>query len=116
MEGLPLNGQLRERGARFLRRTTTAPCYRLYALAGGPPKRPGLVRDETSGAAIEVEIWEMPENQFGSFMQLIPSPLGIGSVELQDGNVEKGFMCESYAVASAEDITHLGGWRAYLDS
>lgn len=116
MQGLPLNYQLTDRQARFIQRTTTSPCYRLYALAGGPPKRPGLVRDEHHGTTIEVEVWEMPSALFGSFIKLVPAPLGIGSVELVDGVQEKGFICEPYAITEAEEATGFGSWRAYSQS
>ena len=113
MAGLPLNHQLASRGARLVRATRTAPVYRFYALPGGPPLRPGLVRRDP-GAAIEVEVWELPAAQFGAFVAGIPAPLGIGTVELEDGSRVQGFVCESYAVDNAKDITALGGWRAYL--
>lgn len=113
MEGLPLNHQLTERGARLVAKTRTSPHYRFYALAGGPPWRPGLVRD-AGGQAIEVEVWELPAAHFGSFVDGIPAPLGIGRVELADGSLVAGFLCEAHAVACAREITHLGGWRAYL--
>ncbi|KPJ92633.1 MAG: allophanate hydrolase [Gammaproteobacteria bacterium SG8_11] len=116
MQGLPLNYQLTDRRAKLIQRTTTSPNYRLYALAGGPPKRPGLMRDESNGTAIEVEVWEMPAEHFGSFMKLVPQPLGIGTVELRDGAREKGFLCEAYAIDTAEEVTRFGGWRAYLIS
>ncbi len=114
LEGLPLNWQLGERGAQLLERTTTSDGYRLYALAGGPPYRPGLVRDET-GAAIEVEVWSVPAENFGSFVAGIPSPLGIGKVRLADGRELPGFICEPAGIESAVEITQLGGWRVYLD-
>jgi allophanate hydrolase len=114
MEGLPLNHQLTERGATLLKRTQTAPHYRLYALPGGPPQRPGLVRVETGGAAIEVEVWSVPASRFGTFVAGIPAPLGIGKVELADGQIVSGFLCESYALSQAADITHLGGWRTFI--
>jgi allophanate hydrolase len=114
LSGLPLNHQLTQRGGRLLGATRTAPRYRLYALPGGPPQRPGLVRQAEGGAAVEVEVWELPEAQFGSFMRAIPAPLGIGSLELQDGSWAKGFICEGHATAGARDITHLGGWRAFV--
>lgn len=115
LQGLPLNWQLTERGGELVAKTYSAACYRLYALAGGPPFRPGMVRDEAKGRAIEVEIWRLPTAQFGSFVAGIPAPLGIGKVELADGRWYSGFICEPYALASATDITHLGGWRAYLN-
>ncbi|WP_455211664.1 allophanate hydrolase [Kaarinaea lacus] len=114
MQGLPLNHQLTDRQARFILRTTTSPDYRLYALSGGPPERPGLVRDQRNGAAIEVEVWEIPSEHFGSFIRLVPPPLGIGTLELANGTQEKGFICENYAIANAEDITDFGGWRKYM--
>lgn len=116
LSGLPLNPQLTERGATLVEATRTAPCYRLYALAGGPPFRPGLVRDEGNGAGIEVEVWRLPLAALGSFMAGIPAPLGIGTVEVEGGRWVKGFICESYALAAATDITTYGGWRAYLAS
>ncbi len=114
LERLALNWQLRERGAQLLERTTTCDGYRLYALAGGPPYRPGLVRDET-GAAIEVEVWSLPAENFGSFVAGIPSPLGIGKVQLADGRELPGFICEPAGIEGAVEITQLGGWRAYLE-
>ena len=114
LEGLPLNWQLTERGAKLVSKTQSADKYRLYALAGGPPYRPGMVRDEVNGQAIEVEVWRLPTAQFGSFVAGIPQPLGIGKVELADGRWCSGFICEQYALETAEDITELGGWRAYM--
>jgi allophanate hydrolase len=114
MEGLPLNGQLTGRGGRLIRRTRSAPVYRLYALPGGPPHRPGMVRVTESGAPIEVEVWELPTPRLGDFLALVPAPLAIGTVELEDGQRLPGFVCEAYAASGAEDITRLGGWRAYL--
>ena len=115
MAGLPLNHQLTERGGRLRRCCRTAASYRLFALAGGPPARPGLLRTGP-GAAIEVEVWELPTAAFGSFVAAVPAPLGIGTIELEDGEHVKGFLCEAHATAGARDITELGGWRRYLDS
>ena len=116
LRGLPLNHQLSERGGFFLEATHTAPLYRFYVLPGGPPFRPGLVRVTENGASIEVEIWALPTEAYGSFVAGIPAPLGIGSVVLADGRTVQGFVCEAYALAGVEDITHLGGWRRYLAS
>jgi len=114
MEALPLNGQLTGRGARLKARTRSAPHYRFYALPGGPPFRPGMVRVAEGGVAIELEVWSMPAEHFGSFTAGIPAPLGIGKVELEDGSRVSGFLCESYAAAGAQDISALANWRAYL--
>ena len=117
MSGLPLNHELTRLGARFVAATSTAPDYKLFALPGGPPKRPGMVRagaGETGGAPIAVEVWALPEAAFGAFIRGVPSPLGIGSVTLADGTVAKGFLCETAGLEGAEDVTGFGGWRAYL--
>ncbi len=114
MSGLPLNKQLLERGAWQVATTRTAPIYRFYALPGGPPFRPGLVQVNDDGVAIDVEVWRMPVEHFGSFVAGIPAPLGIGKVKLEDGSVVSGFLCESLGVADATDISALGGWRQYL--
>ena len=116
LQGLPLNWQLTERGATLLEKTQTASKYRMYALPGGPPYRPGLIRDEQNGAAIEAEIWAVPKEQFGSFVANIPTPLGIGKLEMQDGSWLPGFICEAYAIEKAEAITQLGSWKNYLSS
>ncbi|WP_133736872.1 allophanate hydrolase [Halospina denitrificans] len=115
LDGMPLNHQLTDRGARLIRRTTTAPHYRLYALAGTTPPKPGLSRDP-GGEELEVEVWEMPVAAFGDFVGLIPHPLGIGTIELSDGSWVKGFICEEDGLDGAVDITHFGGWRGYMAS
>ncbi|MFW5642252.1 MAG: allophanate hydrolase [Roseicyclus sp.] len=114
MQDLPLNVQLTERGAVFVETTRTAPDYRLYALPGAPA-RPGLVRTAANdGAAIEVEVWDLPVEAIGSLLALVPAPLGFAPVRLADGRLRHGFVCEAAAVGDARDITHLGGWRAHL--
>jgi allophanate hydrolase len=99
-----------------LRAARTAPRYRLHALPGTTPPKPGLrrVADHEAGVSIEVEVWSMPQAQVGSFLALIPAPLGLGSIELEDGTRVHGFLCEAHALQAAPDISHLGGWRAFL--
>lgn len=114
MSGLPLNKQLLERDGVLLETTTTATGYRLFALEGGPPYRPGLLRDEQAQSRIEVEVWSLPRSSFGSLLELIPQPLGLGKVELADGRQVTSFICEPGGIASGEDISSLGSWRNYL--
>jgi allophanate hydrolase len=114
MSGLPLNGQLTELGGRLESAGRTAPVYRFYALPGGPPRRPGMVRVAQGGGAIELEVWSLPSVEVGRFLRKIPAPLGLGTVTLADGSSVPGFLCEGHATHDAEDITSLGGWRAYL--
>ncbi|AML59455.1 Allophanate hydrolase [Serratia rubidaea] len=112
LSGMPLNAQLTQRRAVLVERTTTAPCYRLYALADTQPPKPGLVKAD-GGAAIEVELWDIPLARFGEFVAEVPPPLGIGTLLLADGRRVKGFICEPWALAGATDISAFGGWRAY---
>ncbi len=117
LSGMPLNSQLTERAARLVTTAETAPHYRFYALPGTIPPKPGLVRvADGTGGCIALEIWEMPAAHYGSFVALIPAPLGIGTVQLSDGSSVQGFACEALATQGATDITHLGGWRAYIAS
>jgi allophanate hydrolase len=117
LSGLPLNGELTARGARFLRAAPTRSDYRLYALPGGPPARPGLIRVAPgSGAAIETEVWALAPDAFGRFVAGIPSPLAIGTLSLSDGTTPKGFLAEAAGLTDARDISGHGGWRAYLAS
>ena len=114
LSGLALNHQLTERTGVLEQVTSTAPCYRLYALPGGPPLRPGLVRVASGGAAVAVEVWRLPLANIGSLLAGIPAPLAIGSVLLADGSSAKGFVCEAIGMDDAEDVTVYGGWRAML--
>lgn len=114
LSGLPLNHQLTERKGTLVQTTETSPAYRMYLLDGGPPFRPGLIRDTEAGSPLPVEIWRLPADQFGSFVAGIPAPLGIGKVELADGRWVSGFICEPIGLEGAKEITSLGGWRGYL--
>jgi allophanate hydrolase len=117
MAGLPLNHQLTDRDAVFVKKAQTSDAYRFYALAGGPPARPGLVRGAAgSGAPIALELWDVPLAHVGSFLGGIPAPLGLGTIVMEDGSQVQGFMCEAIATADAKDITEMGDWRRYIAS
>ncbi|MEW5696972.1 MULTISPECIES: allophanate hydrolase [Pseudomonas] len=116
LDGLPLNWQLKQRGGRLVEATVSSPDYQLYALAGGPPFRPGMVRVAAGGIAIPVEIWELPSSELGSFLTGIPAPLGLGKVQVASGAWESGFICEAYGLEGAVNISAIGGWRAYMQS
>lgn len=115
LSGLPLNHQLTERRGCLLEVTETAPEYRLFALPGGPPYRPGLIRAPGEGTAIAVEVWALPTDRFGDFVDQIPAPLSIGRIVLANGETVAGFLCEAHAVRHAQEITALGSWRHFLD-
>jgi len=114
MRGLPLNRQLTELEAVFVKATKTAEGYRLYNVPEKVPPRPGMVRDSAGGAAVDLEVWSMPLENFGAFMVQIASPLCIGTVLLEDGSAVYGFLCESDPLRGAEEITRYGGWRHYI--
>ena len=115
MSGLPLNHQLSGRKARQVASTRSAPEYRFFVLPGGPPERPGMVHVGAGGASVELEIWEVPADRFGSFVAGIPAPLGIGKVRLANGGEVPGFICEAAGAEGATEITELGSWRAWLE-
>ncbi|MFZ3152989.1 allophanate hydrolase [Pseudomonas sp.] len=116
LSGMPLNFQLTSRDAVLVEQTSSATTYRLYALPGTVPPKPGLARVAEDGAAIIVELWDIPQARFGEFVAEIPAPLGIGNLQLADGRWVKGFICEPYALNGARDITSFGGWRAFIAS
>ncbi|MGH6982160.1 MAG: allophanate hydrolase-related protein, partial [Stellaceae bacterium] len=115
MSGLPLNHELTNLGGRFVRKDRTAARYRLFALPNVSPAKPGLVR-VAPGHGIDLEIWRLPVGSFGTFVAGIPAPLAIGKIELASGDHIAGFLCESYAIEGAKDISELGGWRRYLEA
>ncbi|OJU90295.1 MAG: allophanate hydrolase [Acinetobacter sp. 38-8] len=113
LTGMPLNFQLATRDAVHIETTQTSKNYALYALNGTVPPKPGLARQQ-DGQSIIVELWDVPTARFGEFVAEIPTPLGMGNVELEDGRWVKGFICEPYGIDDAENISHFGGWRAYI--
>ncbi|MFC0203959.1 allophanate hydrolase [Novosphingobium soli] len=113
LKDMPLHWQLTSRDAEFVGAFETAPSYRLYAMADSVPPKPALVFSE-DGAPIKVEVYELGVAEFGSFVVDVPPPLAIGTVTLADGSTVKGFVAEPRALQGAEDITGLGGWRAYM--
>ena len=115
LTGMPLNFQLTTRQAVHVETTTTSADYALYALPGTVPPKPGLARQE-AGQKIIVELWDIPKARFGEFVAEIPTPLGMGNIELADGRWVKGFICEPYGLNGAKNISEFGGWRAYIQS
>jgi allophanate hydrolase len=110
---MPLNYQLTDRGGVLSEQTQTAPMYQLFALAGSQPAKPGLQR-HNDGRSIAVEVWRIPAARFGEIVNEVPSPLGIGNVELVDGRKVKSFICEAYGFEGGTDVTAFGGWKAYI--
>lgn len=113
LKDMPLHWQLTSRDAKFVGAFETAPNYRLYAMADSVPPKPALIHSE-DGGAIAIEVYELGVAEFGSFVAEVPPPLAIGTVTLADGSSVKGFVAEPRALVGARDITHLGGWRAFV--
>jgi allophanate hydrolase len=115
LSGMPLNGELRALDARLLAETATTADYRLFALPGTNPPKPGMLRvADGEGAAIVVEVWAISAEAFGRFVAAVPPPLSIGTVRLAGGVTAKGFLVEARAVDGARDISRFGGWRAFM--
>jgi allophanate hydrolase len=117
LTGMPLNHELTAPGGRLLKTCRTAKDYKLYVLPNTTPPKPGLIRQSGfEGQGLEVEVWSLPAEAFGKFVQKIPAPLGIGKLTLDDGTTASGFICEAHATTGAQEITGLGGWRNYIKS
>ncbi len=114
MSGLPLNWQLTDLYATLVKKTQTKEGYRLFVLENKDPIRPGMIFDSSVKTQIEVEVWSMPVENFGTFMKQIQSPLGIGTVYLEDESSVYGFLCESDYLKDAKEISHLKSWRAFI--
>jgi allophanate hydrolase len=114
LSGMPLNHELRALDGRLLGEASTAPDYRLFALAETSPAKPGLLRVGVGeGAAILVERWALSADAFGRFVASVPPPLSIGTLRLADGSQVKGFLVEAEAANGARDVSDYGGWRAF---
>jgi allophanate hydrolase len=117
LTGEPLNWQLTQRGGRLVRTCRTSENYRFYALKGTTPPKPGLLRvPGFKGPGIEIEVWALPANTVGTFVDGVPPPLSIGTLILDDGTLVMGFLVEPAAIEDAVEITGFGGWRVYLKS
>ena len=114
MSGLPLNSQLTSLGGEFVKKAKTAKQYKLFKLNGFVPARPGLLRVQSDGTAIALEVWRLPLNHYGVFVAGVPAPLGFGTLVLEDETTVQGFLCEAYATEDAVDISPMGGWREFL--
>ena len=116
LTGQPLNRELTDGGGFLVEATRTAGDYRMFVLPDATPPKPSLIREPGfAGPGLEVEVWSLPAESFGRFVNAIPAPLGVGKVTLANGRAATGFLCESHALQGAREITALGGWRNYLD-
>jgi gamma-glutamylcyclotransferase (GGCT)/AIG2-like uncharacterized protein YtfP len=111
MRGLELNPNLLAVGSTFVRETTTEPSYRLWSI---DDRHPAMVRARKGGAAVAVEVWEVPPEGLAAILLQEPPGLGIGKVKLADGTTILGVIAEPVLCEGQREITHFGGWRAYL--
>lgn len=111
MRGLELNGNLLATGARFVRETRTAPVYRLWSIGD---RHPAMLRVATGGAAIAVEVWDVPPAGIAEILVQEPAGLCVGKVALEDGSETLGVLGEMALCDGQREITSHGGWRAYV--
>jgi allophanate hydrolase len=112
LRGEALDHQVLSCGGLWRATTRTAPRYALHLVDDSPP-RPGLVRTEGSGAAIEVDVWALPPDGWARFVAAGVPGLAVGRVELADGTVVPGFVAAADDVQGRPDLTRFGGWRAW---
>lgn len=111
MRGLELNANLLAVGATFVREALTEGSYRLWSI---DDRHPAMMRVSTGGNAIAVEIWAVPTSGIYTILWQEPPGLCIGKVRLADGEEVLGVLGESILCEGKPEITHWGGWRAYI--
>ena len=111
MRGLELNGNLLHAGATFVREARTSPQYRLYTIGD---VHPAMLRVSAGGAAIELELWQVPPQGLAAILLAEPAGLSIGKVVLADGAEVLGVLGEPWLCEGRPEITRHGGWRSYV--
>ena len=114
MKGMKLESQIIELDGKFIERAETKDIYKMIKLNTDPVK-PGLIRENDNGKSFEVDLYDIPTEKMGEFLLNVKSPLAIGNVELKDGRIVKGFICESYVESEAEDISDYSSFIEYTD-
>jgi allophanate hydrolase len=97
-------------GASFVEAARTAPRYRLFSLDGFPV----LVEDE-HGGALDVQVWEVPDERWQEIVAAEPPDMVPGTVELGDGR-RIATLLGTHTFVEREgglDVTAHGSWRAY---
>ena len=113
MRGFALNENLLAAGATFVRETTTGRSYRLWSI---DDRHPAMVRVAQGGAAIAVEVWDVPNAGLAAILLAEPRGLCVGKVFLADGEETLGVLGEPVLCEGQREITQYGGWRAYVAS
>ena len=111
MRGLERSANLVAAGAVFDREARTAACYRLWSI---DDVHPAMLRASSGGQPIAVEIWLVPPAGIASILLTEPDGLCVGRLVLDDATEVLGVLAEPALVEGRREITHYGGWRAYL--
>jgi hypothetical protein len=73
-----------------------------------------MMRVQSGGRAIALEIWELPAASLATLLLQEPPGLCIGRITLADGETVLGVLGEAALCETGREITHWGGWRAYM--
>jgi gamma-glutamylcyclotransferase (GGCT)/AIG2-like uncharacterized protein YtfP len=111
MRGLELNPNLTAAGASFVREAQTEPAYRLWSIQD---RHPAMVRVNSGGVSVAVEVWQVPAAGLADILLQEPAGLSIGKVKLSDGTLVLGVLGEPILCEGQVEITPHAGWRAYL--
>lgn len=116
MRGLPLEKNLLDAGAFFLREAATAPCYRLWSINDNNPAMLRVDPADPQAVSVAVEVWQVPAARLASVLMKEPEGLSVGKVTLSDGEVVLGVIGEPELVRGQKEIFSYGGWRSYIAS
>ncbi|MFN8455949.1 MAG: glutamyl-tRNA amidotransferase [Anaerolineae bacterium] len=111
MRNLELNQNMLDAGGAFVGEAHTAPVYRMWSIDN---RYPGMVRVNKDGVALALELWEIAAAGLAQILEKEPPGLTVGRVLLDDGREVLGVLAESYVTQNKVEISHFGGWRAYL--
>lgn len=110
MRGLALNKNLLDARAEFVREAKTSAKYRLWSI---DDSYPAMMRDESAGNKIDLEIWKLSSAGLLEVVEKEPPGLCLGRIELENGDWVFGVLGEIYICQDRVEITSWGGWRNY---
>lgn len=117
LSGLSRSFELTDRDGRLVGPARTKALYLLYARTGGPSPKPGVVKvGRPRGAALEVEVWDLPEAAIAELATLTDPPVSLGQMVLESGETVYGYLCDPAGLGDARDVTEFGGWRTFLSA
>ncbi|MCU1516946.1 MAG: allophanate hydrolase [Pseudarthrobacter sp.] len=116
MRGEPLNGQLQDLGAAYIRDITTDAAYRLLALPSDTAVTKVALTTTENGRPISGELWRLSPAALGTLLSSVAEPQSLGKIRLNDGTQVCAFLADSTQSAGARDISEFGGWRSFVSS